>query len=75
MRNHDKDKAKVLKKQNSNNAKNANYYFSNTLKVNEGIQAVLKLKEFRKLWIAQIFSQLADKFYIVLMIYLIVKVI
>ena len=36
-----------------------------------GLQAVLRLSDFRKLWIGQIFSQLADKFYIVLMVYLI----
>ena len=36
-----------------------------------GLQAVLQLKDFRCLWIGQIFSQLADKFYIVLMVYLI----
>ena len=38
-----------------------------------GLQAVLHLNEFRKLWIGQIFSQLADKFYIVLMVYLIAQ--
>ncbi len=38
-----------------------------------GLQAVIKLKNFRKLWIGQIFSQLADKFYIVLMVYLIAQ--
>ena len=36
-----------------------------------GLQAVLRLEDFRKLWIGQIFSQLADKFYIVLMVFLI----
>ena len=36
-----------------------------------GLQAVLKLNDFRKLWLGQIFSQLADKFYIVLMVFLI----
>ena len=36
-----------------------------------GLQAVLRLDDFRKLWIGQIFSQLADKFYIVLMVFLI----
>ena len=36
-----------------------------------GLQAVLRLSDFRKLWIGQIFSQLADKFYIVLMVFLI----
>ena len=34
-----------------------------------GLQAVLRLNDFRKLWIGQIFSQLADKFYIVLMVF------
>ncbi|MDG2328633.1 MAG: MFS transporter [Synechococcus sp. cluster2_bin.44] len=38
---------------------------------NRGIQAVLALGDFRKLWLGQIFSQLADKFYIVLMVFLI----
>jgi len=38
-----------------------------------GLQAVLQLDEFRKLWVGQIFSQLADKFYIVLMVYLIAQ--
>ncbi len=38
-----------------------------------GMQFVFQLREFRKLWIAQIFSQLADKFYIVLMVYLIAE--
>ncbi|MCH1457951.1 MAG: MFS transporter, partial [Synechococcus sp. MOX_bin73] len=36
-----------------------------------GIQAVMALGDFRKLWLGQIFSQLADKFYIVLMVFLI----
>ena len=36
-----------------------------------GLEAVLRLKDFRKLWLGQIFSQLADKFYIVLMVFLI----
>ena len=36
-----------------------------------GIQAVLKHQDFRWLWLGQIFSQLADKFYIVLMVFLI----
>ena len=40
---------------------------------NLGIKAVLGKDEFRKLWIGQIFSQLADKFYIVLMVYLIAQ--
>ncbi len=40
---------------------------------NRGLQAVLKLDGFRRLWIGQIFSQLADKFYIVLMVYLIAQ--
>ena len=35
------------------------------------MEAVLRLKDFRKLWLGQIFSQLADKFYIVLMVFLI----
>jgi len=36
--------------------------------------AVLRLRDFRQLWIGQIFSQLADKFYIVLMVFLIAQV-
>ena len=36
-----------------------------------GIQAVMALGDIRKLWLGQIFSQLADKFYIVLMVFLI----
>jgi len=38
-----------------------------------GLQAVLALEEFRKLWLGQVFSQLADKFYIVLMVFLIAQ--
>ncbi|MEB3296141.1 MAG: MFS transporter, partial [Cyanobacteriota bacterium] len=38
-----------------------------------GLLAVLSLRNFRQLWIGQIFSQLADKFYIVLMVYLIAQ--
>ena len=38
-----------------------------------GLLKVLKNKRFRSLWIGQIFSQLADKFYIVLMVYLIAQ--
>ena len=34
---------------------------------------MLALPEFRKLWLGQVFSQLADKFYIVLMVYLIAQ--
>ena len=37
-----------------------------------GIAAVLSRPGFRRLWLGQIFSQLADKLYILLMIYLIV---
>jgi len=39
----------------------------------EGLEAVLALPEFRRLWIGQIFSQLADRFYIVLMVFLIAQ--
>jgi MFS family permease len=39
-----------------------------------GLLAVLKQRGFRELWIGQIFSQLADKFYIVLMVFLIAQV-
>lgn len=38
-----------------------------------GLQAVLALPEFRRLWLGQVFSQLADKFYIVLMVFLIAQ--
>merc|ERR1711965_863138 len=38
-----------------------------------GLQAVIQLDDFRRLWIGQIFSQLADKFYIVLMVFLIAQ--
>ena len=37
------------------------------------MEAVLRLNDFRKLWLGQIFSQLADKFYIVLMVFLIAQ--
>ncbi len=39
----------------------------------KGLSYVLRIDGFRKLWIGQIFSQLADKFYIVLMVYLIAQ--
>ena len=39
----------------------------------EGIEAVLAMPAFRRLWLGQIFSQLADKFYIVLMVFLIAQ--
>ena len=39
----------------------------------DGLQAVLALPDFRRLWLGQIFSQLADKFYIVLMVFLIAQ--
>ncbi len=35
-----------------------------------GLQAVIQLDSFRNLWLGQIFSQLADKFYIVFMVYI-----
>jgi MFS family permease len=38
-----------------------------------GLGAVLSMPGFRRLWLGQIFSQLADKFYIVLMIFLIAQ--
>ncbi|MEB3301723.1 MAG: MFS transporter [Cyanobacteriota bacterium] len=38
-----------------------------------GLGAVLARSGFRRLWIGQIFSQLADKFYIVLMVFLIAQ--
>ena len=39
----------------------------------QGLMAVVRLDDFRRLWIGQIFSQLADKFYIVLMVFLIAQ--
>ena len=38
-----------------------------------GLLGVLAVPEFRKLWLGQVFSQLADKFYIVLMVFLIAQ--
>jgi MFS family permease len=38
-----------------------------------GLAAVLALPGFRRLWLGQVFSQLADKFYIVLMVFLIAQ--
>ena len=38
-----------------------------------GQQGVLALPDFRRLWLGQILSQLADKFYIVLMVFLIAQ--
>ncbi|WP_254968993.1 MFS transporter [Cyanobium sp. CH-040] len=38
-----------------------------------GVRAVLEQRDFRWLWLGQICSQLADKFYIVLMVYLIAQ--
>ena len=38
-----------------------------------GIKSAIKIDGFRKLWLGQVFSQLADKFYIVLMVYLIAQ--
>jgi len=38
-----------------------------------GLGAVLALPGFRRLWVGQIFAQLADKFYIVLMVFLIAQ--
>ena len=40
---------------------------------NRGLKAVIQIEGFRRLWIGQIFSQLADKFYIVFMVYLIAQ--
>ncbi|MFN9547693.1 MAG: MFS transporter [Cyanobacteriota bacterium] len=41
--------------------------------VETGLAAVVSRADFRLLWIGQIFSQLADKFYIVLMVFLIAQ--
>jgi len=38
-----------------------------------GLEAVLLLRDFRLLWLGQIFSQLADKFWIILMVFLIAQ--
>jgi MFS family permease len=38
-----------------------------------GVAGVLALRDFRRLWIGQVLSQLADKFYIVLMVFLIAQ--
>jgi hypothetical protein len=38
-----------------------------------GLQGVLAISGFRRLWLGQIFSQLADKFYIVLMVFVIAR--
>jgi MFS family permease len=38
-----------------------------------GLMSVLALQGFRRLWLGQVFSQLADKFYIVLMVFLIAQ--
>ena len=46
---------------------------SKKFKKKKGLQSVIRLNEFRKLWLGQILSQLADKFYIVLMVYLIAE--
>ena len=46
---------------------------SSSSKRDRGLKAVIRLGQFRRLWIGQIFSQLADKFYIVLMVYLIAQ--
>jgi MFS family permease len=42
-------------------------------KTERGLAGVLALTGFRRLWIGQVFSQLADKFYIVLMVFLIAQ--
>ncbi len=39
----------------------------------KGLLSLIQLKEFRKLWLGQIFSQLSDKFYIVLTVHLIAQ--
>ncbi|WP_320677349.1 MFS transporter [Prochlorococcus sp. MIT 1300] len=40
---------------------------------NQGLKGLIHLDGFKKLWIGQVFSQLADKFYIVLMVFLITQ--
>jgi len=38
-----------------------------------GLQGVIAIPQFRRLWFGQILSQLGDKFYIVLMVFLIAQ--
>ena len=69
MSDHDGNTKNVLSDpicQNPTNTSTKNELIKNNI----GLQSVLQFGGFRRLWIGQIFSQLADKFYIVLMVYL-----
>ncbi|MFL0771037.1 MAG: MFS transporter [Prochlorococcus sp.] len=70
MSDHNRDTTSILSGSNLNNPEPTLPTGANP-EGRRGLQAVLKLDGFRRLWIGQIFSQLADKFYIVLMVYLI----
>jgi len=72
MSDHDRDTTSILSGSNLNNPEPTLPTGANP-EGRRGLQAVLKLDGFRRLWIGQIFSQLADKFYIVLMVYLIAQ--
>lgn len=72
MGDHDRDTKSILSGSNLNNPEPTLPTGANP-EGRRGLQAVLKLDGFRRLWIGQIFSQLADKFYIVLMVYLIAQ--
>ncbi len=60
-------------KEKTSNPKGNRFRSFQSYKSSKGIKEVLKVDNFRKLWIGQIFSQLADKFYIVFMVYLIAQ--
>ncbi|MFL0786318.1 MAG: MFS transporter, partial [Prochlorococcus sp.] len=72
MSDHDRDTTSILSGSNLNNPEPTLPTGANP-EGRRGLQAVIKLDGFRRLWIGQIFSQLADKFYIVLMVYLIAQ--
>ncbi len=72
MNNHNINKKNKLSDQ-SIHKKNRELLRTSNNNEDSGLQVVLQLNQFRKLWIGQIFSQLADKFYIVLMVYLIAQ--
>ena len=57
----------------SKSYKNSIDHNDGNTKPENGLIEVIKIDDFRKLWIGQIFSQLADKFYIVLMVYIIAQ--
>ena len=72
MNDHDQNQQNFLAGTNLPSSESATPTNSNFQETN-GLQSVIKLDSFRKLWIGQIFSQLADKFYIILMVYLIAQ--